>query len=196
MKSRLERSVEAMKPNTLLQDGRRPVYFALLDLPSKPFWRADELRGVTELIDDLRSRRDELLEEMKALRGHDFGDGWSVFTVCGDGKEPREKECSKTLELLRRHSECVSLACPFQATLVSLLQPRGHVSGHFGPTNFRLRIQFPLSDANGCWIQCGKEKSFYEDGYAIIDDSYFHSAANPGDTERFVLIVDVWHPGM
>lgn len=165
MASRLEKSLECMKPHMLLKDGRRPAYFALLDLASKPFWTPEECdKGVVDLVADLKRHRKELHEEAVSLKGKEVGDGWRVFTVCGDGlAQPAEGDCPKIVSLLRRHSSCVSMQCPFQASLVSVLQPRSKVAGHFGPTNFRLRLQFPLSGAEGCWIQCGKERSSYEE---------------------------------
>ncbi len=190
--------MDEMAPNVLLEDGRRPVYFCMLDLPSKPFWNAEEC-GAQELVAVLREHKTKLLEEVQCLRGHgkDHGNGWSVFTVVGDGKPPATNECPLLISILRQFPSCVSFDCPFQASLISVLGPHGSVKSHFGPTNFRLRLQFLLtSESNGCWLRCGKEESRYDGGFAIIDDSFCHSAGNPSEEDRIVLVIDLWHPGI
>jgi hypothetical protein len=47
--ARLAESVELVKRGDrhVFDDGRAPMYFALLDLPSKPFWKAHECDGGT-----------------------------------------------------------------------------------------------------------------------------------------------------
>jgi len=193
--SRLERSIAEMRPNNLLPDGRRAVYFTLLDLSSKPFWKASEAgEGVAELVADLLKHREQILQEVREMEGKGFGNEWSVLTVVGDGHKPSEERFPFLIPLLSKHS-CVSFSSAFQASLVSVLGPKGYVAAHCGPTNFRLRVQIPLLMEPGtCVLRCGSEETRYEDGYAIIDDAYVHSAQNESNSRRIMLIVDVWHP--
>jgi hypothetical protein len=118
--SRFERSLAALASNTLLPDGRRPVYFAFLDLKSRPFWEPSDCDpGVPELLNDLRRNREALLNEVKLVRHQtnekQLGNNWSVLTVFGDGKEASDADASfpVLMSLLRRH-KCVSFRCPFQ----------------------------------------------------------------------------------
>lgn len=141
MMSRFERSLEASRPNTLFEDGRRPVYFALLDLPSKPFWKPDECDGAVALLQDLQDHAEELRNEVRSLRGKDKGNGWSVFTVCGDGQEPAENELPLLISLLRRHPCVSSFTCPFQVekliwikgVLLSCVFPQASLLSVLGP---------------------------------------------------------------
>lgn len=58
------------------------MYYALLDLPSKPFWDASECdAGVAELVDDLRRNHDALLAEARVLEGRALEQG----TVSSNG---------------------------------------------------------------------------------------------------------------
>lgn len=79
-----------------------------------------------------------------------------------------------------------------------MLRGGGKIHPHYGPTNFRLRLQYPLTLNPGCRLYCRDQVSSYEHGYAIIDDSYAHWAENPqleGES-RIMLVVDIWHPGI
>lgn len=49
----------------------------------------------------------------------------------------------------------------------------------------------------GCWIEVGGERRSWEEGKALILDTTFeHSTGNESDEDRFVLIIDFWHPGL
>lgn len=55
------------------EDGRKPAYFGLLDLESKPFWSAEECDvGTVDLIEDLKRNHEALLEEAKMVRVEGF----------------------------------------------------------------------------------------------------------------------------
>ncbi len=204
--SRLERSLEQLGRVTVLPDGRKPTHATLLDLPSKPFWRADEVSpGVEALLADLRSCRPALLEEALALKERavrkelESNKGrWSCLAVAENGDMKLEAADLPVLHaLLERHSATVLTRWLFSSCLLSYLEAGGRLAAHYGPSNVRLRLQFPLSGVAECRLVCGGEESRYEEGYAIIDDSYLHWAENGAqDACRMVLVVDVWHPGV
>jgi len=80
----------------------------------------------------------------------------------------------------------------------SKLHPNTHVRNHFGPTNVRLRchlgIQVPDSD---CGLLCGGQILRWKAGKCIVfNDALEHEAWNRTETERVVLIVDLWHPDL
>ena len=204
--SRVERSRERLGRVTVFDDGRKPTYAALLDLPSKPFWRAVEVAGVPELLAELCELRVALLAEALVLRPSAArkevestgGGSWSVVTVCENGRWLVSEAQAPVLRgVLERHRATVLTMSLFASCMLSFLEPGGALAPHYGPTNLRLRLQFPLSETRGCRLMCGAEQSDYEEGYALVDDSFLHWACNDSaDLCRAMLVLDVWHPGV
>lgn len=65
------------------EDGRKPAYFGLLDLESKPFWSAEECDvGTVDLIEDLKRNHEALLEEAKMVRVEGFFFFLTFLTLC------------------------------------------------------------------------------------------------------------------
>jgi aspartate beta-hydroxylase len=78
---------------------------------------------------------------------------------------------------------------------------------HYGPTNKKLRVYFPIivPDCNNeegrsttCWIQVNHIKKYLKPGECLVfDDSYMHDAANESlSSPRIVFIFDIWHPDL
>jgi hypothetical protein len=203
--SRVERSRGQLGRVTVFPDGRKPTYAALLDLDSKPFWRASEAPGVEALVADLCEQRAALLAEAMGLRPHavtkelesSLG-SWSVLAVSENGMWLLSAERAPVLRgVLGRHCDTVLTTALFASCMLSFLEAGGALAPHYGPSNLRLRLQFPLSLPQGCRLVCGGEQSRYEEGYALMDDSYLHWAEHGGEhAVRAMLVVDVWHPGV
>lgn len=230
LSDRLRRSVAMVGQRMTFSDGRRPCYFGLLDLESKPFWSAEECQeGTKELIEDLKRNHSVLLEEAKEVerlhlarldrrrrlvfgfcfvfcltwKPRDQGKvqsngGWAVHCVTVEGK--MSGTCPNLLALLERHRHVVCTREMFSACIISILRPGGKIYPHYGPTNLRLRLQYPLTINGACRLYCGGEERDYSAGYEIIDDSYSHHAKNGDECEesesRIMLIIDLWHPGI
>ncbi len=79
----------------------------------------------------------------------------------------------------------------------SALTPGAHVKDHNGPTNRKLRIQFPLVGVEGSRLRVGDETRDLEEGKCLIfDDSFNHEAWHDGEKTRLILIFDIWHPDL
>merc|ERR1712146_742655 len=80
--------------------------------------------------------------------------------------------------------------------------PGSGVQPHSDGRNFiltcHLGIKVPSSQqgkSEGCWIKVAGEKKVWENDKAIIfDTSFTHETANETEEDRFVLIIDFWHP--
>lgn len=202
MSARLQRSIELLGTRQECADGRKPMYYTLVELPSKPFFRADECEGVPELLKDLRASHEALFAEAMALRemandqGLTQGKDWSVRVLSVDGKvDPCTEKCPVLLSILKQHP-CVLLNHITAACTFSYLESGGAINPHHGPVNVKLRVQYPLTPTEKCVLFCGREESEYPDGYAIIDDAYRHFAENNGSALRIMLVLDIWHPGV
>ena len=79
--------------------------------------------------------------------------------------------------------------------LFSLLQPGAHIAPHYGMINARLICHLPLIVPGDGALTVGGEARQWEEGKLIIfDDSIEHEAINHADSDRVVLIFDVWRP--
>ena len=140
-------------------------------------------------------------------------DAWRVFYLMEEGvwDTTNCNRCPILASLLQNNLRGKLCDCSFGYAYFSRLQPGAQIAPHFGPTNFKLRLQLPLllpsqrsvlseSDSasaffSGCFIQCGGARREYHPGKALIfDDSFSHFVVNQSTHERVVLIVDIWHP--
>ena len=79
--------------------------------------------------------------------------------------------------------------------LFSLLQPGARIEAHNGMINTRLICHLPLVVPPGCGFRVGNEIRSWEVGKLLIfDDTIEHEAWNDSDSDRVVLIFDVWRP--
>lgn len=200
--SRLEKSLSRVGEIHVFEDGRKPTYVSLLDLDSKPFWTCEEC-GLTALLGDLRSESAALLQEARALR-EKFGQlkkteskrgRWQIVEV--EGISNLEHEGPVLSRILAMHSNEILRGVPFASSMFSFLEGNDAIAKHYGPSNVRLRLQFPLcGELDKCRLFCGELESDYKLGYAVIDDSYLHWAENGSESERIVLVLDCWHPNV
>ena len=111
----------------------------------------------------------------------------------------------------RRHDD-VCEACPVTTSViegdgamrtaagliyVSRMRAGTHIAAHRGPTNLRLRCHLGITVPKGdCAIRVQDESRRWREGRCLVfDDSYEHEAWNHADSDRIVLIVDLWHSG-
>lgn len=80
----------------------------------------------------------------------------------------------------------------------SILQPRSRIEPHHGVTNARVVIHIPLRVPAGCFLEVtGVGRHFWQPGRAMVfDDTFEHSAENPSDAVRGILLMDSWHPDL
>eukprot|EP00435_Cladocopium_sp_Y103_P011367 s125_g2.t5 len=75
--------------------------------------------------------------------------------------------------------------------------PGTGVQPHSDGRNFFLTAHFGLSVPPDCAITVGgEERPWKEDDCIILDTSFMHSTRNDSDEDRFVLVVDFWHPDL
>ncbi|WP_019674851.1 aspartyl/asparaginyl beta-hydroxylase domain-containing protein [Arsukibacterium perlucidum] len=193
---------------------QQPAFFYVPDLNAKPFYAVDEIPGLADLVQQLRSFHTDLL----ALAQHSFQhyvdtsgpvpstEDWqkvkknwlSTHLIRGDEKrvltEPRLQQCQKILE------HAVVAHCPPHAAeaFVSSLLPSAEIPPHYGISNIKLTVHIPLQVNTLSWLRAGSEQFSWsvDSEVMIFDDSFLHSAANPGASRRDVLIFDVWHPDL
>ncbi|MDQ6606312.1 MAG: aspartyl/asparaginyl beta-hydroxylase domain-containing protein [Actinomycetota bacterium] len=187
---------------TLAEAGGQRSAGVYPELPSRPWFDPATVSLARELEAHAEAIRDELL----ALDPRRFHRESERIERSGDW------DVAFLYERGRRHDE-VCTACPVTTRLiesaaairttpgliyVSRMRPGTHIGAHRGPINFRVRCHLGIVVPDGdCAIRVGNESRRWREGRCLVfDDSFEHEAWNHADTERIVLIVDLWHPGL
>jgi aspartate beta-hydroxylase len=69
------------------------------------------------------------------------------------------------------------------------------VKPHSDGRNFILTCHLGLSVPRNCWIAVGGDRREWAENKAIVfDTSFTHETYNDSEEDRFVLIIDFWHP--
>ena len=80
-------------------------------------------------------------------------------------------------------------------SLWSRLTPGTHIQPHHGLLNTRLICHLPLVAPEGCALRVGAETRPWHYGeLQIFDDSIEHEAWNRGNSDRTVLLFEIWRP--
>ncbi len=77
----------------------------------------------------------------------------------------------------------------------SVMQPGTTINAHHGVSNARLVLHIPLIIPAGANLELpGIGKHFWKEGEAMLfDDTFLHSAHNPANKQRVILLMDVWN---
>ena len=79
-------------------------------------------------------------------------------------------------------------------------KPGTGVDAHSDGRNFILTAHVGLKipkEKDKCWISvAGERRSWEENKVLLFDTSFMHETANESDEERYVLIIDFWHPDL
>lgn len=121
---------------------------------------------------------------------------WSTLYLWQNGRPVDEHvaHCPKTFEAI------IQLDLPYITTrapsiLFSRLSPGARIPPHTGVLNARLICHLPLIVPPGCGFRVGGEAREWKEGELLVfDDTVEHEAWNNGDSDRIILIFDVWRP--
>jgi hypothetical protein len=191
----------AGKPSTdYLSPDQRPKHY-LPFLKAEPWWCEDEY--LCEIRKNLEADWTVILDEFRNLQdycrpyptepGRVEGVGWnSLWLYHGHFYEKMAQRCPRTLELAQGLNHCGD---SLGGVFFSVLKAGTTIKPHFGPTNARLRLHLGLDIPNDCWLEVAGERRAWKQGECLLfDDSFLHQACNESETDRVVLIVDLWHP--
>lgn len=176
-------------------------------LTAKPWWNVEELDNPEwvekvvaglpyvqgELADLLEDNEEYLISD--SVKNEVMGGGWSGFRLRRLGAW-LSRNCElfpKTVQLLKQSD--VPLA--MRGVIVARQVPGTGVQPHSDGRNFFLTAHFGLSVPPDCAITVGgEERPWKEDDCIVFDTSFMHSTRNDSDEDRFVLVLDFWHPDL
>jgi len=180
-----------------------PEYFP--GLTSRPWWDIEEcgewIEKVKEGLPYVQGELADLLEDDEALMVSDsvkndvMGGGWSGFRLqrLGDWISKNCELFPQTVQLLKDAKAPLAM----RGVIVARQGPGSGVMPHSDGRNFFLTAHFGLCIPEKCSVTVGGEtRSWEEDGAIVLDTSYMHSTRNDSEEDRFVLIVDFWHPDL
>jgi aspartate beta-hydroxylase len=140
---------------------------------------------------------------------------WKSYMQKGELNGGFAATCPKTVEILEslqhspvdiadsgeetRSEKCPSLfkGSPFGYAFFSTMGQQSAIDAHYGPTNLRVRCHFPLivPPSGDVGMEIGGETVRWREGKPLFfDDCFRHRVWNNTDSERVVLLFDIWHP--
>jgi hypothetical protein len=130
--------------------------------------------------------------------GHDTlvreNNKWRTLFLIDNGRENESvcQSCPEIMKLVRRIPKRCS------DVFISAISPGAKIRLHRGPTNTKLTCHLGLIVPSGdLGLKVGTETRTWSVGeWILFNDSYPHEAWNHGSGVRYVLIVDVWCPGL
>jgi len=181
--------------------GQKPSTLLVPGLAARPWWTVQQLKhGSASLAVSLFDAAPEIRQEFDTLRVAKPVHNscmWPRWTLMEEGMWIQDhcNHCKLTVSLLKLWSLCDSA---FGYVYFSVLPANSQVGRHHGVTNLKLRCHLTLC-CPPMYTDCGMRvqddtRAWKAKELLIFDDSYEHEVWNRSDTERVVLIFDVWHP--
>lgn len=130
-----------------------------------------------------------------AWQNNVMGKGWSAIRLqrLGVWNVQICAEFPNTYNLL----QSLNIPLAVRGVCFARQAPGSGVQPHSDGRNFILTSHLGLTIPQGCWIQVADEVRTWEEGkLTTIDTSFEHSTGNPTEFDRYVLIIDFWHPEM
>jgi len=163
---------------------------------------------------DIQAEFDEVMNNQQVLKpfmGHAGQDdlktyvsgnenaSWDAFFFYRHGTrfEAAQQSCPKTSKVLESIDLC-RIDGQSPEICFSVLQPGSRIEPHFGVTNARAVVHLPLRVPNGCYLELTDVgRHFWKEGEPLVfDDTFEHSALNPSNKPRGILLMDAWHPNL
>eukprot|EP01040_Poterioochromonas_malhamensis_P016094 gene16094-18173_t len=194
-----------------------PTVFGLPSLVSKPFWSVEEL-GRSIDAEVVRAMSAEYHRHRHVLRvesvAQDVETGrWEAACLMTEGRWEFAPSSSAAREMFAVTASVLASLDVFETGLgyvyFSRLTAGTVIRPHCGATNCKLRMQIVLFDETEMGAETdvagqlrlgrltvdGETREYRAGEVMVFDDSFVHSVDLAGaQTERVVLLVDVWHP--
>lgn len=193
----------------------KPLMYPIPRLPAIMFFDREEFpwapaveAATAEIVQELRalSLEDEAGFEpyVRTRSGQSSGQfaelegnrDWGAYFLWKHGErlEDHCRRCPRTVAAVES-APLVRIRARAPAVMFSRLAPGTHIPPHNGATNSRLTVHLPLIVPDHCGFRVGDETRSWRPGELLIfDDTILHEAWNRSDSQRVVLIFDIWHP--
>lgn len=194
---------------------QRPVTYYYPGLPQRRYYERSEFSWANELEAATDAIREELaallrqgherfspylvtdpLRQRQDLHGLIDNLDWSTLYLWEKGGpvEDQASLCPETLAVMQK-LDLARITSRAPSILFSMLRAGARIPPHTGMLNGRLICHLPLIVPAGCGFRVGGETRKWREGELIIfDDTVEHEAWNDGESDRIILIFDIWRP--
>lgn len=183
--------------------GHDPCEEFIDGLSARPWWDIKQFTWATELEKQspaIRAELERVLAQQELFKGDSrfqsqtMGDGWTAFRLqrLGEWNARNVALFPETTRIVRS----LDIPLAVRGVMFARQAPGSGVQPHSDGRNFILTAHLGLQvPAEGCWIAVGGERrSWKQDGVIILDTSFTHETGNESNSDRYVLIIDFWHP--
>jgi aspartyl/asparaginyl beta-hydroxylase (cupin superfamily) len=213
---RFQESMDLMRGRRQTQlQLQRPTSYYFPGLPQRRYYERSELPWAAqieaaapaikaELLDFLAEGDDAFSPYMVTdptrprTEYHGLVDNpdWSTLYIFSKGRrvpEMEERFPQTLLAVERLDLPRITVRAP--SILFSRLAGGARIPPHHGVMNARLICHLPLIVPPGCGFRVGDEVREWREGELLVfDDTVEHEAWNDSDSDRIILIFDVWRP--
>lgn len=178
------------------------------NLTADNWWETDKFEWIAPLEETtplIRKELEAVLAEQELFKADSnfqqmMGTGWTAFRLqrMGEWNEENMKKFPITTKVVQG----LNIPLAVRGVMFARQQPGSGVQPHTDGRNFILTCHLgvkvpppPQGQSEGCWIKVGGEKRVWENDNAVVfDTSFTHETGNDTEEDRFVLIIDFWHP--
>jgi aspartyl/asparaginyl beta-hydroxylase (cupin superfamily) len=213
---RFQESLELMRGHRQVElQLQQPTGYYFPGLPQRRYYERTEFPWVAEIEAAAPAIKQELLDHLASgvnafapymvsdpsrprTEYHGLVDNpdWSTLFIFEKGRRvpDLEQRFGRTLEAVER-LDLPRITVRAPSILFSRLSAGARIPPHHGIMNARLICHLPLIVPKGCGFRVGGEVREWREGELLIfDDTVEHEAWNSGDSDRIILIFDVWRP--
>jgi hypothetical protein len=139
-----------------------------------------------------KNKEEEWLGSRNSGAGQAYGPGWKTFGIQDRGIWDVEnvKLFPNTVKLIQ------NLNIPCLEVLFAKQEANSGIKPHSDMNNFVLTCHLGVQvEREKAWLRVGEQREYWQEGHALLfDTSILHSTANEANTDRYVLMMRVWHP--
>lgn len=172
-------------------------------LSARPFWGKNEFSWAQQLEDSIEIIQKEfesnIIRQSEIFKGDSqwqrkiMGDGWSAIRLQRMGAWNTEniQTFPQTYKLIKK----LNIPLAVRGVCFARQDSCSGVAPHSDGRNFILTHHLGLKVPKGCWIEVGSVRKEWEENKLLtLDTSFTHSTGNPTNDDRYILIIDFWHP--
>jgi aspartate beta-hydroxylase len=183
-------------------------------LTASNWWDTNKFDWIAPLEETtplIRAELDRVLAEQQLFKADSnfqqmMGTGWTAFRLqrMGEWSDENMAKFPITTKVIKS----LDIPLAVRGVMFARQEPGSGVQAHSDGRNFiltcHLGVKIPVvakndrndSDGSGaCWIKVGAERrAWVNDKAMVFDTSFTHETGNDADEDRFVLIIDFWHP--
>ncbi len=184
----------------------------IVGLTAQPWWHNDNIdnlklfewiKPLEESNEIIKAELEKVLEVSESFKGDSkymktMGEGWQAIRLqrMGEWNEMNSLLFPKTVRIIRG----LQIPLAVRGVMFAKQKPRSGVAPHSDGRNFiltaHLGVKIPKENEK-VWMKVGGIEQKWNNGQVLVfDTSFTHETFNDTDEDRYVLIIDFWHPDL